>query len=285
MLPMSVRCNTCGNYMSRGTKFNTRMEDHTDKYLGTIKTFRFYSKCPNCSSEFTYLTDPRNSDYTAESGASRNFEPWREQDEIMEKQKQKRDGDERGDALKSLEIRMLDSKREMDVVATLDELISMKSRQGRVSVEAMLGVLRRTMEEKERREMQEEEERNDLVEFKEKRDKLVRRIREDDEEEEEDLGMSQKSREGSSINLLKRRRKLLCMNPRDVLTKSSDRDKAVGQGEVNGFVVVKKKSLPPTSSKEIAEKEKLDIEEEEEPASLKSSALLSLCQQYESDGD
>jgi hypothetical protein len=28
-------------------------------------------------------TDPQNSDYVVESGASRNFEPWRAEDEVI----------------------------------------------------------------------------------------------------------------------------------------------------------------------------------------------------------
>jgi hypothetical protein len=50
-------------------------------YLG-IQIFRFYFKCTKCSAEITFKTDPQNSDYMVESGASRNFEPWREQDEV-----------------------------------------------------------------------------------------------------------------------------------------------------------------------------------------------------------
>ena len=52
-------------------------------YLG-IQIFRFYFKCTKCSAEITFKTDPQNSDYTVESGASRNFEPWREQDEVID---------------------------------------------------------------------------------------------------------------------------------------------------------------------------------------------------------
>lgn len=32
----------------------------------------------------TFKTDPQNSDYTVESGASRNFEPWRDEDEVSD---------------------------------------------------------------------------------------------------------------------------------------------------------------------------------------------------------
>jgi hypothetical protein len=52
-------------------------------YLG-IQIFRFYFKRSKCSAEITFKTDPQNSDYTVESGASRNFEPWREKDEVSD---------------------------------------------------------------------------------------------------------------------------------------------------------------------------------------------------------
>jgi hypothetical protein len=65
----------CG---SAGTKFNCRKEDvPEDAYLG-IRVFRFYFKCTRCSAELAMKTDPKNSDYVMEAGASRNFEPWRD---------------------------------------------------------------------------------------------------------------------------------------------------------------------------------------------------------------
>ncbi|XP_028070811.1 splicing factor YJU2-like isoform X2 [Camellia sinensis] len=87
-------------------------------YLG-IQIFRFYFKCTNYSAELTTKTDPQNSDYVVELGASRNFEPWRAKDEEADKEKQKRETEEMGDAMKSLENRTLDSKREMDILVAL----------------------------------------------------------------------------------------------------------------------------------------------------------------------
>lgn len=64
-----------------GTKFNSRKEDaQGENYLG-IQIYRFYFRCSKCSAEITMKTDPKNSDYTVEHGASRNYEPWRDKDQ------------------------------------------------------------------------------------------------------------------------------------------------------------------------------------------------------------
>ena len=144
MLPMSIRCSTCGNYIYKGTKFNSRKEDVIgETYLG-IPIFRFYFKCTKCSAEIAIKTDPQNSDYVVETGATRNFEPWRGEDEEIDNQKKKRDAEEMGDAMKSLENRTLDSKKEMDIMAALDEMKSMKSRHAAVSTDDMLQALHRS---------------------------------------------------------------------------------------------------------------------------------------------
>lgn len=46
--------------------------------------------------------------------------------QVLEEEKKKRNAEEMGDAMKSLENRTLDSKREMDILAALDEMKSMK---------------------------------------------------------------------------------------------------------------------------------------------------------------
>lgn len=137
MMPMSVRCNTCGEYLYKGKKFNSKKETVIgEEYLG-VKIFRFYMKCVNCSSEFTIKTDPENSDYVAEFGCSRNFEPWRANDQYKEEVKKKREEEETGDAMKALENRTNDSKVEMDIIEALDEIRSLNARNSRLDAEAL----------------------------------------------------------------------------------------------------------------------------------------------------
>ncbi|CAF1829492.1 splicing factor YJU2-like [Brassica napus] len=140
MLPVRVRCNTCGNYMSEGTKFNCREEQvMNEMYLG-IKIHRFYIKCTKCSAEMTIKTDPKNSGYVVESGAIGPYNGHEEEDEKHEVAE---------NALDSLEKRTKVSKREIEVMAALDEMKSMKSRRASVSVDSMLEALNRRKEQEE----------------------------------------------------------------------------------------------------------------------------------------
>ncbi|POY73675.1 hypothetical protein BMF94_3210 [Rhodotorula taiwanensis] len=129
MAPFSMRCNTCGEYIYKGKKFNARKETvQGEEYYG-IKIFRFYIKCTQCSSEITFKTDPKNSDYTCEHGAQRNFEPWRATDDKQEEDKLARLEEEENNPMAALENKAVDSKREMDI---LDALSSIKSRNARL---------------------------------------------------------------------------------------------------------------------------------------------------------
>lgn len=48
------RCNTCGEYIYHGRKFNARKETvEGERYLG-IPIFRFYIRCTRCLSEITF---------------------------------------------------------------------------------------------------------------------------------------------------------------------------------------------------------------------------------------
>ena len=140
MLPMTVRCNTCGEYMYKGKKFNSRKEnvDGPDgEYLG-IQIFRFYFKCSACSAEFTIKTDPQNMDYAVEHGARRNFEAYREEEQQRDAIKQAREESEKDDKMAALENKTKDSKMEMEILDGLDEIRTLNNRNARVEIDAVI---------------------------------------------------------------------------------------------------------------------------------------------------
>ncbi|KAJ7981956.1 Coiled-coil domain-containing protein 94 [Quillaja saponaria] len=296
MLPMSIRCNTCGNYIYKGTKFNSRKEDVAgETYLG-IQIFRFYFKCTKCSAELTMKTDPQNSDYVVESGATRNFEPWRAEDEVADKEKQKRQAEELGDAMKSLENRTLDSKREMDILAALDEMKSMKSRHATVSVDEMLEALQRTAEHK----LEEEDEAviKSIVFHNSK--EYVRRIDDEILELDGDLAHVANKGEASSDNLKRKRmsEELPSNPPTDALTKASHHDGSHNQEKQHGsgtsneakfilnssvrVAIVKRPAVTSDSNRPVKPEQN---EQADESKTVTNGALQSLCQNYDSDDD
>ncbi|TFK93156.1 DUF572-domain-containing protein [Polyporus arcularius HHB13444] len=132
MAPFSMRCNTCGEYIYKGKKFNARKETvEGEDYYG-IKIFRFYIKCTLCSAEITFKTDPKNTDYAAEHGASRNFEPWRDEKSVEEEDRLAKLEEEENNPMKALENRTVDSKREMDILDALQDIRARNARNERV---------------------------------------------------------------------------------------------------------------------------------------------------------
>ena len=139
MAPCSMQCTSCGNFIYKGLKFNARKETAEEKYLN-ITIYRFYIKCPRCSSEITFKTDPKHMDYICEKGAIRNFEPWREyREEETEEQKLDRleaeAAEKETDVMEELEAKFVDAKAEMAVADALDEIRARNARNAEVARE------------------------------------------------------------------------------------------------------------------------------------------------------
>ncbi|PLN83948.1 DUF572-domain-containing protein [Aspergillus taichungensis] len=125
MAPFSMRCDSCGEYIYKGRKFNARKETTEEKYY-SIPIYRFYIRCTGCSSEISFRTDPKHMDYECEKGAKRNFEPWRQAKLEEETEEERLDRLEREEAqrdvMADLEQKALDAKTEMAVADALDEI-------------------------------------------------------------------------------------------------------------------------------------------------------------------
>eukprot|EP00581_Thalassiosira_minuscula_P015831 CAMPEP_0183715384 /NCGR_PEP_ID=MMETSP0737-20130205/9627_1 /TAXON_ID=385413 /ORGANISM="Thalassiosira miniscula, Strain CCMP1093" /LENGTH=345 /DNA_ID=CAMNT_0025944475 /DNA_START=38 /DNA_END=1075 /DNA_ORIENTATION=- len=130
MLPFSIQCSTCSSFLYRGRKFNSKKEPVKGidgKYLG-IQRFRFYIKCSDCSRPITFLTDPKNADYEMESGGTRNYEVWHDENKTNAEFEKQTEEDEKMDSMKALENRVAESQREMAELDALEEIRAMNQR-------------------------------------------------------------------------------------------------------------------------------------------------------------
>lgn len=177
MLPMTIRCNTCGNYLYIGTKFNMRKETALNEdYLG-IKIYRFYFKCTVCYAELTFKTDPKNHDYIVEHGGSRNYEPWRDSQMAEAMIKELRQEEEEGNTMKALENKTYDSKREMEILDALEELKELNKRKAKVTVDQLL---EQTLMDNDKQEQEDREIAKNIL-----KEKMAKRLIDDGEEGDE----------------------------------------------------------------------------------------------------
>ncbi|XP_038627007.1 splicing factor YJU2 [Tachyglossus aculeatus] len=181
MAPFNMRCKTCGEYIYKGKKFNARKETvQNEMYLG-LPIFRFYIKCTRCLAEITFKTDPENTDYTMEHGATRNFQAEKLLEEEEKRIQKEREDEELNNPMKVLENRTKDSKLEMEVLENLQELKELNQRQANVDFESMLQQYRVTEEEKQQLEQEEDEKEIEAMMEQAKRRHLI----EDSDSDEE----------------------------------------------------------------------------------------------------
>lgn len=167
MAPFSMACKSCGEYIYKGRKFNARKEIVVNEDYYGIKIFRFYIKCTRCSAEITFKTDPKNTDYEMEHGATRNYQAWRDDDErerkeadplayLAEEERLKEleklgRSDQTGaaasssteDPMASLEARQAESKREMEILDELQDIRTRNAKMDRVDAGGLIDALDR----------------------------------------------------------------------------------------------------------------------------------------------
>ncbi|XP_054653287.1 splicing factor YJU2 isoform X2 [Dunckerocampus dactyliophorus] len=254
MAPFNMRCKTCGEYIYKGKKFNARKETvQNELYMG-LPIFRFYIKCTRCLAEITFKTDPENTDYAMEHGATRNFQAEKLIEEEEKRVQEEREEEELNNPMKVLENRTRDSKMEMEVLENLQELKDLNQRQAQVDFESMLGQYRE-MEKREREREKEDDEREtkDMLERA-----LVKRLQDSDSGSEEESS--------SSVNV--QSKKPSSDKPTDILTadkptetqatcvkraKLESWERSVGtlgggKGSLGSLVVRKKQAVNTTTS-------------------------------------
>ena len=116
------------------------------------QVLRFYMRCSACSAEMTFKTDPGNSSYTVEQGATANWTPWQPgggegggsggggggPSSFVSPDPPPADD---GDAMAALEARVAASKRELDLLDAVDELRARAAARAALAPDAALAAL------------------------------------------------------------------------------------------------------------------------------------------------
>merc|ERR1712226_182316 len=241
MAPCNMRCTTCGEYIYKGRKFNARKEDVDDmNHLG-LRIYRFYIKCTACVSEISFRTDPANTDYVLEAGATRNFEALAKAEKLEEKKQKAHQEELATNPMKLLEERTEASKNEMSRMEALEELQEINKRGVKIDYDNML-LKYDKLRELEAKAQEDEDEKmvNEL--FAKENGQSIKRII--DDEEDDDEGKARFSKQ------LKVEKATDFLAGAEKEKKKESWQKSVGslggsaKGKLGLGIVVKKKSKP-----------------------------------------
>ncbi|KAF4701712.1 Coiled-coil domain-containing protein 94, partial [Perkinsus olseni] len=122
MLPFSMCCSHCGEYLYIATKFNSRCQKLPEKSSLGLNVYRFYGKCKHCLGEFSFRTDPEHSDYVLETGGTRTYEGFKDADFAEAEVSHRKTGEENESETKAMENKIYDTAEEMRRLDELDEL-------------------------------------------------------------------------------------------------------------------------------------------------------------------
>ncbi|KAA6392271.1 MAG: putative coiled-coil protein [Streblomastix strix] len=179
MLPMSIRCGSCGEFLPAGTKLNSKQEiAKGDFYMG-LRVYRFYMKCSRCSAEFTILTNIKDNNYICELNCTEHYAPhWKQQkidDEEAIKQREREDED----AIRALENRALDNKAALEREDAIVEMRKLNSRNNRAKADDVITYIEQRDKQKKKekeKEIKDQEERFKQDEEEDISHLFVRRI-------------------------------------------------------------------------------------------------------------
>uniref|UniRef100_A0A8W7P6Y1 Splicing factor YJU2 n=1 Tax=Anopheles coluzzii TaxID=1518534 RepID=A0A8W7P6Y1_ANOCL len=202
MAPFNMRCVTCGEYIYKGKKFNARKEDvENEDYLG-IRIYRFYIKCTRCLQEISFKTDPRNTDYEIEAGATRNFMALKLAEEQARREEEEAREEEATNPMKLLENRTQQSRNEIELLESLEELRDLNRRQQDIDYDSMLQQFDRSESIREREERLERQDEEYIKSIKFQNKPTVKRVAseiivEEVKEEKQDEATTATTSEGS----------------------------------------------------------------------------------------
>lgn len=109
-------------------------------------------QCTRCLQEISFKTDPRNTDYEIEAGATRNFMALKLAEEQALREEEEAREEEASNPMKLLENRTKQSKNEIELLESLEELKDLNRRQEAVDYDSMLLAYDPTISEREREE-------------------------------------------------------------------------------------------------------------------------------------